>query len=122
MIAVLLLDARRGHGIVWTYVLAWAGSISVGLAFLLAGFGAILESGSHQASQAASITALVLGLGLLAWGLERTVRARRAVPATSSGAGPAQPSMPGWLRAIENISYVSAFLLGIYSATWPFVI
>jgi len=26
------------------------------------------------------------------------------------------------LRAIENISYAAAFLLGIYSATWPFVI
>ena len=29
---------------------------------------------------------------------------------------------PAWLRAIENISYVGAFLLGIYSATYPVVI
>ena len=30
--------------------------------------------------------------------------------------------MPRWLRAIESISYVGAFLLGIYSATYPLVI
>ena len=29
---------------------------------------------------------------------------------------------PRWLRAIENISYPAAFLLGIYSATYPLVI
>ena len=30
--------------------------------------------------------------------------------------------MPRWLLAIESISYVPAFLLGIYSLTWPMVI
>jgi Sap, sulfolipid-1-addressing protein len=44
MIAILLLDARRGHGIVWTYVLAWTGAISVVLVALLAGLGAVFES------------------------------------------------------------------------------
>jgi hypothetical protein len=29
MIAVLLLDARRGRGIVWAYVVAWVGAITV---------------------------------------------------------------------------------------------
>jgi hypothetical protein len=48
MIAVLLLDARRGRGIVWAYVVAWVGAITVVLTALLAGFGAILEAGSQE--------------------------------------------------------------------------
>lgn len=122
MIAVLLLDARRGHGIVWTYVIAWVCGITFVLAILLAGFGSIFESGSDSATTAASLVELVLGLALLAWGSMRVVRARRAAATTHSGGLPTPQKTPGWLRAIENISYVAAFLLGIYSATYPFVI
>ena len=75
MIAVLLLDARRGHGIVWTYVAAVA-AISVVLAALLAGFGAIFESGSDNATTVASLLELVLGLALIAWGCARVLQAR----------------------------------------------
>ena len=121
MIAVLLLDARRGHGIVWTYVAAWVAAISVVLAALLAGFGAISESGSDSATTVASLLELGLGLALIAWGCTRVLQARRAAAATS-GDRPAQEEMPRWLRAIESISYVGAFLLGIYSATYPLVI
>jgi Sap, sulfolipid-1-addressing protein len=122
MIAVLLLDARRGHGIVWAYVVAWIGAITVVLTALLAGFGAIFESGSDSANTAAAAVELILGLALLGWGLQRLLAARRA----STSARPAHPSapvqLPSWLRAIESISYVAAFLLGIYSATYPLVI
>ncbi len=122
MIAVLLLDARRGHGIVWAYVVAWIGAIAVVLTALLAGFGAIFESGSDSATTAAAVVELILGLALLGWGLQRLLGARRA----SAAAFPAHPSaaaqLPGWLRAIENISYLAAFLVGIYSATYPLVI
>ena len=122
MIAVLLLEARRGHAIVWTFVVAWVGAITVVLAALLAGVGAIFEQGSDSATTAASVAELVLGLALLSWGAARVVHARRVVVATGSGDAPAQPGTPGWLHAIENISYPAAFLLGIYSATYPLVI
>ena len=122
MIAVLLLDARRGHGIVWTYVVAWTGAIAVVLVALVAGFGAVVESGSHSATTAASVAELIVGLALLAFGLERTLKARRAAAAVYAGASSPPPELPRWLRAIENISYVGAFLLGIYSATYPLVI
>ncbi|HET7743453.1 MAG TPA: GAP family protein [Gaiellaceae bacterium] len=120
MIAVLLLDARRGHGIVWTYVVAWVTAISVVLAVLLSSLGALFAAGSDDASSAASIIELVLGVALLTWGVVRIRQARQEAGTTSAGA-PAR-ELPRWLRAIENLSYPAAFLLGIYSATYPFVI
>jgi hypothetical protein len=113
MIAILLLDARRGHGVVWTYVLAWSGAISVVLAALLAGLGAVFASGSDSANTAVSWIELALGVVLLGFGVRRLL----------SPQGEAAPAeTPRWLRAIENISYPAAFLLGIYSATYPVVI
>ena len=122
MIAVLLLDARRGHGIVWAYVVAWIGAITVVLAALLAGFGATSESGSDSATTAAAVVELVVGLALLGLGLQRLLGARRASRAALPASPAAHAQLPGWLRAIENISYLAAFLLGIYSATYPLVI
>jgi len=113
MIAILLLDARRGHGVVWTYVLAWSGSISVVIAALLAGLGAVFASGSDSANTAVSWILLVLGVVLLGFGVRRLL----------SPQGEAAPAeTPRWLQAIENISYPAAFVLGIYSATYPMVI
>jgi Sap, sulfolipid-1-addressing protein len=113
MIAILLLDARRGHGVVWTYVLAWSGSISVVIAALLAGLGAVFASGSDSANIAVSWILLVLGVVLLVFGVRRLLSPQdQAAPAET----------PRWLRAIENISYPAAFVLGIYSATYPMVI
>jgi hypothetical protein len=113
MIAILLLDARRGHGIVWTYVLAWTGAISVVLVALLAGFGAVFESGSDSANTAVSWVELALGVVLIGLGVRRLLGSRGKE---------APPETPRWLRAIENLSYPAAFLLGIYSATYPLVI
>jgi hypothetical protein len=113
MIAILLLDARRGHGIVWAYVLAWTGAISVVLVALLAGFGAVFESGSDSANTAVSWVELALGVVLIGFGVRRFLGSRgEEAPAET----------PRWLRAIENLSYPAAFLLGIYSATYPLVI
>ena len=113
MIAILLLDARRGHGVVWTYVLAWSGSISVVIAALLAGLGAVFASGSDSANTAVSWILLVLGVVLLGFGVRRLL----------SPQGEAAPAeTPRWLQAIESISYPAAFVLGIYSATYPMVI
>jgi hypothetical protein len=113
MIAILLLDARRGHGIVWTYVLAWTGAISVVLVALLAGFGAVFESGSDSANTAVSWVELALGAVLIGFGVRRLLGSRgKEAPVET----------PRWLRAIENLSYPAAFLLGIYSATYPLVI
>ena len=113
MIAILLLDARRGHGVVWTYVLAWSGSISVVIAALLAGLGAVFASGSDSANTAGSWILLVLGVVLLGFGVRRLL----------SPQGEAAPAeTPRWLQAIESISYPAAFVLGIYSATYPMVI
>jgi hypothetical protein len=113
MIAILLLDARRGRGVVWTYVLAWSGSISVVIAALLAGLGAVFASGSDSANTAVSWILLVLGVVLLGFGVRRLL----------SPHGEAAPAeTPRWLQAIENISYPAAFVLGIYSATYPMVI
>ena len=114
MIAILLLDARRGHGIVWTYVLAWTGAISVVLVALLAGFGAVFESGSDSANTAVSWLELALGAVLIGFGVRRLLSSR--------GEEAPVAETPRWLRAIENISYPAAFLLGIYSATYPLVI
>jgi hypothetical protein len=115
MIAILLLDARRGHGIVWTYVVAWTGAISVVLAALLAGLGAVFGSGSDNSRTAGSWIVLAIGVVLIAFGLRRLLQRDRRDAGT-----PAET--PRWLRAIENISYPAAFLLGIYSATYPLVI
>ncbi len=113
MIAILLLDARRGHGIVWTYVLAWTGAISVVLVALLAGIGAVFASGSDSANTAVSWLELAIGVVLIGFGVRRLLGPRGEEAPTET---------PRWLRAIENISYPAAFLLGIYSATYPLVI
>lgn len=113
MIAILLLDARRGHGIVWTYVVAWTGAISVVLAALLAGLGTVFGSGSDDSRTAGSWIMLGIGLLLLGFGVKRLLQR----PAAEDSA-----ETPRWLQAIENISYPAAFLLGIYSATYPLVI
>ena len=120
MIAALLLEARR-PGVVWAYVLAWVGSLSMGLAVLVAGFGALVESGSKSASTATAIVELLLGIALAAWGVQRIVENRRG-PHVQQAAEQGELATPGWMRAIENISYIPAFLLGVYSATWPTVI
>lgn len=114
MIAILLLDARRGPGIVWTYVVAWTGAISVVLAALLAGLGAVFGSGSDSSRTAGSWLLLAIGVVLLGFGLRRLVQRDRHDERTEE--------TPRWLQAIENISYPAAFLLGIYSATYPLVI
>ncbi len=119
MIAVLLLDARRGHAIVWTYVAAWVASITVVLAVVLSSVGAVVDAGSDGASTAAALVELLIGATLVSWGAVRIRRARDEAETASAGAA---PELPGWLRAIENLSYPAAFLLGIYSATYPFVI
>lgn len=113
MIAILLLDARRGHGIVWTYVVAWTGAISVVLAALLAGLGTVFGSGSDDSHTAGSWILLGIGLVLLAFGVKRLLQ---------RGGAEESAETPRWLQAIENISYPAAFLLGIYSATYPLVI
>jgi hypothetical protein len=118
MVAVLLLNAQRGLWVVWAYVVAWIGAISVVMAFLLAGFGSTSAS-SDSTGKIASIAELVIGLLLLAFGAWRLLKARRG-----SRGGPAatEAEQPGWLRAIEKISIIGAFLLGIYSATYPLVV
>jgi len=122
MIAVLLVDARRGHGIVWAFVLGWVGSITVTLVVLLAGFGATIGTGSAKATTVASAAELLVGLTLLGLGVRRIFRARQPPATAPQHADPAAPDLPRWLQAIENISYLPAFLLGIYSATYPLVI
>lgn len=119
MVAVLLLNARRGLWIVWSYVVAWIGAISVVMAFLLAGFGSTSAS-SNTTSKAASIAELVIGLALLGFGALRLLKARRG--RSEDAAGAAEKEQPGWLRAIEEISIIGAFLIGIYSATYPLVV
>ena len=119
MIAVLLLQARRA-GVVWAYVLAWVGSLSVGLFVLVAGFGALVETGSGGASTLSAVISLVLGVALAGWGLQRALEDRRVANAPSGDR--AVPGPPRGVRAIVNMSYNTAFLLGIYSATWPMVI
>ena len=76
MIAALLLQARRRY-VVWAYVLAWVGSLTVGLALLVAGFGAAVESGSDGAATVTAIVELALGGAILVWGVQRTVQDRR---------------------------------------------
>ena len=120
MIAVLLLDARRGHAVVWTYVVAWVASITVVLAVLLSSLGVLLDTGSDGASTAMSLVEVVLGTALVMWGVVRIRQARHVAGATPAGAS--TQDLPRWLRAIENLSYPAVFLLGIYSATYPFVI
>ena len=115
MVAVLLLNAERGLWVVWAYVVAWVGAISVVMAFLLLGFGSTSAS-SNTTSKVASITELVIGLLLLGFGAWRILRAR---PGTSASV---EKEQPGWLRAIKHISVIGAFLLGIYSATYPLVV
>ena len=122
MIAVLLLDAKRGPGIVWTYVAAWTGAIAVVLVALLAGVGAITDSGSEGVSEAAALLELSVGFLLLAFGLRRILGGTRATITGETRDPDATTELPGWLQAIENISYIAAFLLGIYSATYPLVI
>ena len=53
--------------------------------------------------------------------MQRIVENRRA-PYIHDAAEQGERATPGWMRAIENISYIPAFLLGVYSATWPTVI
>jgi Sap, sulfolipid-1-addressing protein len=119
MIAILLLNAKRGRGIVWSYVAAWVGTMSVALAVILAGVGAFLEQGSSSTSNVVFGVELAIGLVLVGFGVRR-VRADRRKTAQQAGSDSAP--MPRWLQAIENMTYVPAFLLGIYSLTWPMVI
>src|SRR5262245_20263473 len=114
MIAVLLLEARR-PGVVWAYVAAWVGSLAVGVVVLVAGFGALVESGSKSASTLAALIQLGLGLALAGWAVQRILGDRRA-PNVQAPDHPADIAPPGWMRALENMSYIPAFLLGIYSA------
>ena len=119
MMAILLLNAKRGLWVVWAFVAAWVASISVTMALLLLGVGSTSTS-SSTTSKAVSIVEIVIGLALLGFGARSLLKARRArsSPATEK----LEQKQPGWLRAIAEISIVGAFLLGIYSATYPVVV
>ena len=119
MMAVLLLNAKRGLWVVWTFVAAWIAAISVTMALLLLGFGSTSTS-SNTTSKAVSIVEIVIGLALLGFGARSLLKARRAK--SSPPTEDAEQKQPGWLRAIAEISIVGAFLLGIYSATYPVVV
>jgi hypothetical protein len=80
----------------------------VGLAVLVAGFGALVESGSKSASTVAAVAEVLLGAALAAWGAQRVVEDRRA-PKDPSAIEPTEPPLPGWMRAVENISHIPAF-------------
>ena len=94
MVAVLLLNARRGLWIVWAYVVAWIASISVVMALILAGFGSSSAS-SSTTSRAASIAELVIGLVLLAFGGWRLLKARQNA---STGTSRTEQEQPRWLQ------------------------
>ncbi len=119
MMAVLLLNARRGLWVVWAYVTSWIAAISVSMALLLLGFGSTSTS-SSTTSKGVSIVEIVLGVALLAFGVRSLLKARRrrSAPVTEQ----IEEKQPGWLRAIAEISVGGAFLLGIYSATYPVVV
>ena len=119
MMAVLLLNAKRGLWVVWAFVAAWIAAISVTMALLLLGFGSTSTS-SNTTSKAVSIVEIVIGLALLGFGARSLLNARRE--RSSPPAEKAEEKQPGWLRAIAEISIVGAFLLGIYSATYPVVV
>lgn len=116
MVAVLLLNARRGLWVVWAYVVAWIGAISVVMALILGGVRSSSAS-SGSTGKAASIAELLIGLALLGFGVWRLLKARRG-----SSSDAAEKEQPAWLRAIEDISIIGAFLVGIYSATYPVVV
>src|SRR5437899_664518 len=79
---------KRGHGIVWSYVLAWVGAISVVLALILAGLGAVLESGSSGATTTGSSIQLGLGILLLGFACKRMLGDRRASARAGGSTGP----------------------------------
>ena len=89
------------------------------MALLLLGFGSTSTSASTT-SKAVSIVEIVIGLALLGFGARSLLKARRAK--SSPPTEDAEQKQPGWLRAIAEISIVGAFLLGIYSATYPVVV
>ena len=71
------------------------------------------QSGSDSANTAVSWLELAIGVVLVGFGVRRLLGPRGEEAPTET---------PRWLRAIENISFPAAFLLGIYSATYPLVI
>ena len=117
--AVLLLNAKRGLWVVWTFVAAWIAAISVTMALLLLGFGSTSTS-SNTTSKAVSIVEIVIGLALVGFGARSLLKARRERSAAPTEK--LEQKQPRWLRAIAEISIVGAFLLGIYSATYPVVV
>jgi len=117
--AVLLLNAKRGLWVVWAYVAAWVAAISVTMALLLLGFGSTSTS-SSTTSKAVSIVEIVIGLALVGFGARSLLKARRERSAAPTEK--LEQKQPRWLRAIAEISIVGAFLLGIYSATYPVVV
>ena len=119
MMAVLLLNAKRGLWVVWAYVAAWVAAISVTMALLLLGFGSTSTS-SSTTSKAVSIVEIVIGLALVGFGARSLLKARRERSAAPTEK--LEQKQPRWLRAIAEISIVGAFLLGIYSATYPVVV
>ncbi|MEI7759387.1 MAG: GAP family protein [Thermoleophilia bacterium] len=119
MVAVLLLNARRGLWVVWTYVAAWIIAISGVMALLLLGFGST-DSSSNSTNTTVAIAELIIGLALLAFGARSLLKTRRerAMPQADR----VEKKQPGWLRAIEEMSVIGALLLGFYSATYPLVV
>jgi hypothetical protein len=113
MCAVLLLDARRGHVVVWTYLAAWIVSLGVVVVVLVGGLTTVTSS-ADGAGTAAAWAELALGVVLLAFGVLRVVQRAPADLGTDG--------QPSWLHAVEQITIVQALLLGIYSATYPFAL
>ena len=107
----------------WAYVAAWIIAISVTMAVILAGFGALFDSASG-ARRTTSVLELALGLLLLAIGGRRMQKARRdrSVAAEAGAVAVAEREPPRWLRAVAEITVTEAFLLGVYSSTYPLVI
>ena len=119
MVAVLLLNARRGLWVVWAYVAAWIVAIAGVMALLLLGFGST-DSSSSSTNTTVAIAELIIGLALLAFGARSLLKTRRE--RATPQADRVEKKQPGWLRAIEEMSVIGALLLGFYSATYPLVV
>lgn len=101
---ILMLLTPRAGSTATAFLAGWILGIAVGYGVFVA-IGSAIDLSSNSDGNAVTATIRVV-LGLLLLGL--AVKQWRARPAPG-----AEPSMPGWLAAIDKVTPAKAFALGI---------
>jgi hypothetical protein len=111
--AVVMLGSRAGARAAGAFTLGWFCAVTLIAAVVAAGLGGASESTQSSTSKGVLVLELVLGLALTAFGARSYRRSRSS---------PERAAEPGWLKRLDHMGPVVAFVFGTFMINVFFVV